>query len=299
MDQIIFRDSFKSLKATLDFKVFFKQDSHDIYLYGNHLIKLEYPLNEQSILNATNKINTIQKTYLNGMNCYYAIVPDKNYFTNKEKYICMDYEKLQNILAQNLSDMQYINIFDTLQLEDYYITDIHWKQEKLSKVAYTIADNMHFRDKLTTPYTLHNIMQFDGLYASSLPIKTQKDYISVLTNTVIENASVYNYETKLQTKVYDLSKVNSNDKYDIYLSGPTPLITINNPNATTTKELIIFRDSFGSSLAPLFIEAYAKITLVDIRYMKSSDLGQYIHFSDQDILFLYSTLVLNNSTTLK
>ena len=61
---------------------------------------------------------------------------------------------------------------------------------------------------------------------------------------------------------------------------------------------MIFRDSFGSSLAPLLIEGYEKITLVDIRYMHSNLLPNYIEFTDQDVLFLYSTMVLNSSSML-
>ena len=85
----------------------------------------------------------------------------------------------------------------------------------------------------------------------------------------------------------------------MFLSGSLSLITIENPNATTDKELVIFRDSFGSSIAPLLVEGYAKITLVDIRYITSDLVGRFIDFENQDVLFLYSTLVLNNSVTLK
>ena len=85
----------------------------------------------------------------------------------------------------------------------------------------------------------------------------------------------------------------------MFLSGSKSLLTIENPNATTDKELIIFRDSFGSSIAPLLAEGYAKITLVDIRYMSPNMLGNFMEFTDQDVLFLYSTGVLNNSITIK
>ena len=83
----------------------------------------------------------------------------------------------------------------------------------------------------------------------------------------------------------------------MYLSGPVSLITIENQSATSDKELIIFRDSFASSIAPLLTEAYSKITLVDIRYLRSDFLDKFIDFNHQDILFLYSSLVLNNSET--
>ena len=93
--------------------------------------------------------------------------------------------------------------------------------------------------------------------------------------------------------------MNSLDKYDVYLSGATPLLTINNPNSDNNKELIIFRDSFGSSITPLILTGYSKVTLVDTRYMSPKLINQYIKFTNQDILFMYSTLIINNSSSLK
>lgn len=298
-DQIIKREDFRKLKSALEFNLFRKKDNNGIYMYKDSMIKMEYPLNEASILHATKKINEIQEKYLKDTKCYYSIIPDKNYFTNKKEYICMDYEKLQNIMKENLTKMEYINIFDCLELEDYYKTDIHWKQENLQKVVNQISSKIGFNNRLTTPYKKKEIIEFDGTYAGEFPQKEDKDKICILTNEIIQNAKVYNYETKNETKVYDKDKINSNDKYDIYLSGSTPLITITNENAKQSKELIVFRDSFASSLIPLFVEGYSKITLVDIRYIRSQDIERYIEFKDQEVLFLYSTLVLNNSSILK
>ena len=85
----------------------------------------------------------------------------------------------------------------------------------------------------------------------------------------------------------------------MFLSGSLSLITIENEKAKTNKELVIFRDSFGSSIAPLFVEGYKKVTLVDIRYIHPDMLEKYIEFNNQDVLFMYSTSVLNNSETIK
>ena len=85
----------------------------------------------------------------------------------------------------------------------------------------------------------------------------------------------------------------------MFLSGSLPLLTITNQAAETDRELILFRDSFGSSIAPLLTSGYRKITLVDIRYLHPDVLNRYIEFDGQDVLFLYSTLVLNHSETLK
>lgn len=298
-DQILYREEFRELKALVEFNVFRKKDNNDMYMYEGSIIKIEDPLNEKSVLNVANKINRITEKYLSQCKTYYAIIPDKNYFTDEQEYIRMDYDKLENIMQENIKNSEYIDIFDVLQLSDYYLTDIHWKQENLQDVVNKISTAMGFKDRLNTNYEKLDIVNFEGQYAGQLPVKTDKDTITILNNSIIENSVVYNYETNKETKVYDMTKLNSNDKYDIYLSGAVPLITITNPNSNTDKELIIFRDSFGSSLAPFFIEAYNKITLIDLRYIRTELLRNYIEFNNQDVLFIYSTLIINNSSILK
>ena len=300
MDQFIKREEFRKLKVIIEQKVLGKQDSNQIYKYNDSLIKQEYPLNEKSVLNLTKKINQIKDMYLNETNdIYYSIVPDKNYYTDENKYLKMDYSKIEQIMQENLKGMEYINIFDILELEDYYYTDTHWKQENLEKVLDKIANQMNFKDRIKTKFEVKEITNFKGVYAGQLPIDTKEDYIKVLTNNIIEEAKVYNYETNKETKIYDLEKIKAFDKYDIYLSGATPLLKIENPNAKTNKELVVLRDSFGSSIVPLFTEAYKTITVIDTRYISPSLLKEYVEFENKDVLFIYSTLVINSSSTLK
>jgi len=86
----------------------------------------------------------------------------------------------------------------------------------------------------------------------------------------------------------------------MFLSGASAILTVTNPNANSDKELIVFRDSYGSSLTPLLAGAYAKITIVDTRYVQPEFLGNFVDFANaDDVLFIYSTTLLNNSATLK
>ena len=62
-------------------------------------------------------------------------------------------------------------------------------------------------------------------------------------------------------------KTESKDPYEFYLSGSTSILEVTNPNAEGDRHLIIFRDSFGSSITPLLLGAYAKVTIVDTRYV--------------------------------
>ncbi|MBQ8010603.1 MAG: hypothetical protein IJ265_03530, partial [Oscillospiraceae bacterium] len=98
---------------------------------------------------------------------------------------------------------------------------------------------------------------------------------------------------------YDMEKAAGRDPYELFLCGADALVTIENPEAASDRELIVFRDSFGSSLVPLLAEGYSKITVIDIRYVQPAMLGNLVEFKGQDVLFLYSTLILNNSLALK
>ena len=297
MDQFWKREEFRKIKVNTELKVLNKKDYNNLYEYNGYLIEQIYPINEKSILNITNKINQIKQKYLTEYNnIYYSIIPDKNYFVDNGN-LKIDYEKLEKEMNENLQFGKYINIFDILKLDDYYKTDSHWKQENLINVAKKIGQEMNI--ELQQQYEEKTITEFNGVYSGRLAISNEKDKIKVLTNSILENCKVYNYEKEEYTSIYNMDKINSVDKYDIYLSGSVPLISIENPQNENGKELIVFRDSYASSLIPLLIEGYSKITLIDTRYISSQILDKYVEFSNQDILFVYSTLLINNSTTLK
>lgn len=303
MDQFMLRDEFRSIKTFVKLNILKQNDNNELFEINNNIYKMDYPLNENSVLNVANKINNIYNTYLNdSFSVYYSIVPDKNYYIDDESmYLKLDYDKLEDIMSSNInSNIKYIDLFGILNESDYYMTDTHWKQENIVKVVEKIASQMGFVDRLSLKYEKKEYGDFYGTYYGQLGKKLTPDKIYYLTNNTIDNAITYNYETNKEAKIYDIKKADSSmDKYDLFLSGATPIIQIRNENAAIDKELIIFRDSFGSSISPLFTEAYSKITLVDIRYIATSLISNYIEFNNQDILFLYSTLVINESGSLK
>ena len=151
----------------------------------------------------------------------------------------------------------------------------------------------------STDYTVNSLGSFYGVYYGQLGIKMEPELLSYLTNDTIEGAKVTNLQKPEVKTVYDLEAYENLDSYDIYLSGASPLITIENQNAASEKELVIFRDSYTSSLAPLMIEGYKSITLIDLRYMSSDLLPEYVDFTNKDVLVIYSSLLLNSTAQLK
>ena len=301
LDQFPLRDAFRRLKAVVHYDLLGQRDNNGIYLTGGSAAELEYPLNEVSVSNALKKFNALYETYLSGSRVVVSVVPDKGYYlAEKNGYPTMDYEALFAAVEDGMDWAEYVDLTDLLSAEDYYRTDTHWRQERLLGVSQRLCHALDAQSFLPEELTQTTVERpFYGVYCGQAALPMKPDTMYTMENSLISACTVYNHETKETTSVYNMDKLESRDLYDVYLSGATPLLTIDNPNAETDRELIVFRDSFGSSLTPLLLKSYKTVTLVDIRYLASDYLGQFVDFHGQDVLFLYSTLVLNNSGTLK
>ncbi len=303
LDQFPMRDAFRSIKAMTQFGLFRQKDNNDIYLADGYVSKLEYPLNEYMLENAAKKFQYMYDTYMadKETNLHFAIVPDKNYFLAEENgYLSMDYGYFYDTMHELTPFMKPIEIRDLLTIEDYYKTDTHWKQECLLDVANQIAVSMG--NSLEWEYESITAEQpFYGVYYGQSALPLQPDSLTYLNNDKLEACIITSYDTGMpkEKEIYELAELDGRDPYEMFLAGSDALLVIENPNATTEKELVVFRDSFASSLLPLLIESYAKVTVIDIRYVQSSMIGNFVEFDDQDVLFIYSTLVLNSSTSFK
>ena len=148
-------------------------------------------------------------------------------------------------------------------------------------------------------YKKNSYNNFYGVYFGESAINRNPEQLIYLTNDMIDNIKVEYLENEELTTIYNKEKLSSLDSYEVYLDGASSFIEINNPNSETNKELVIFRDSFASSLTPLLVNNYKKITLIDNRYINSNNYLNLIEFKDQDVLFMYSTLIVNDSFSLK
>ena len=233
-------------------------------------------------------------------------IKDKSFFENdvlldlmdfvNDNNLRIDYEYLEDYMYNKLN-FRYIDIFNTLELDDYYKTDSHFMINKIDKVASRLLSGMNNYNDIS--YDVEKVSTFDGVYKSRVPVSTSTDELNIIKNDGINNSLIYDYSKNSYISFYDLNKLKSNDKYEMYLGGSTPLVNISNDLSDNDRELIIFRDSFGSSLAPLLVSSYKTITLADTRYISPKILGNYIDFNNKDVLFIYNTSIINNSYGLK
>ena len=300
-DQFPLRDQFRTLKAIVSYDLMGKKDNNDVYIENGYASELEYPLDEKSLDYAAERFKFLYDSFMKDtdVKLYLSVIPDKNRFLAAQNgYPALDYEKFYELVREKNGYMEYIDIDGLLSIEDYYCTDIHWRQENIVDVAQALAAAMGA--EIGDDFTVNTLdKDYYGVYYGYAALPMPPETVYFLTNGAIDGASAVNGETNTVMGVYDTEKGMGKDPYELFLSGSLSLITVENPNAETDKELVIFRDSFASSLAPLLLEGYAKVTLVDIRYLNSTFVGSLIDFDDQDVLFLYSVPVLNNSVTLK
>ena len=302
LDQFPARDNLRTLKALSTFYVFRKSDNNGIYISDGYASKLEYPMSSASVNKAADKLTKIYEDYLKGKanKVYLCVVPDKNYFlAGKNGYPSMDYGEMTGIMKDKLDFAEYIDIFPELDITDYYKTDTHWRQEYIIGAADKISAALG--NGALKNYTVKDAgVPFYGVYygQSALPLDAER--INYVSNDVIDNVKVTNVEnSKTYTGCIDEEKLSSNDPYEIFLSGASAVINIENPSGNPDKKLVVFRDSFGSSMTPLIIGDYGSAVLVDTRYISSTLLDRFVDFENADVLFLYSTLILNQSESMK
>ena len=301
LDQFPLRDGFRRLKSEFHLYFLRQSDNNGIYLTEGYAVQQEYPLDRDSVDHAVERFNRIYEKYLKNARVYMAIVPDKGYYlAEKAGQLRMDYEEMFAAFRQGIPWATHIDLTDMLSAEDYYRTDTHWRQENLLRAAGKLCAAMDAAGPEGESYT-HTVTDtpFYGVYYGQAALPMAPDRVTLLESELLDRCSVYDYESGKVRKVYDLERLEGKDPYEVYLSGPRSLLEITNPNGDADKELILFRDSFGSAIAPLLLTQYGKITLVDVRYIQIDLLDKYLDFENQDVLFLYSTLVLNNSQTIK
>ncbi len=299
-DQFPLRDTFRQLKAFVHFNILRQKDNNSVYIADGYVSEIDSKLNTSLVEGFCDKITNVYDYYIKNTDCkaYYSIIPDKNRFlAEKNGYPAYDYGELYSMVDKGLSYMTKIEIESLLSADCYYRTDSHWRQEKIIPVAQKINEEMGM--EFSGDFKEESLGEFYGVYYSRAALSMNADELICLRNDATENSITYNYETKKNAEVYNKEKLEEFDRYDVFLSGAVSIIEVTNLSGDKDKELVVFRDSFGSSITPLLLSTYSKVTLVDTRYVSPELIGDYVKFDNQDVLFIYSTMLVNNSATLR
>jgi hypothetical protein len=119
VDQMVFRESWRRLKAQFDLGVWHKADNNAIFVMGDQVFKTEYPIRENSVTRLCGILNYVDDRYLDGLTVRYAFVPDKNYYIPPDSgHLVLDYEKLSSLIREQINpEVKDISLLDTLSLD--------------------------------------------------------------------------------------------------------------------------------------------------------------------------------------
>ena len=231
---------------------------------------------------------------------FVSVVPDKGYYLAEENgYLAMDYDRLFEIMS-GMEGAVYVPLTDCLTGTDYYRTDTHWRQERLFAASERLCNSMNIPAPNQGEYRPTAATEpFYGVYYGQAALPMEPDTMYYLTNEVLEGCTVKCHDNGTTAQVLDETKLGSKDLYDVFLSGGAAVLEITNPAGQPGRELIVFRDSFGSAMVPLLVNDYETVWVLDTRYVNPAMLSHFVDFADQDVLFLYSTLILNSSSALR
>lgn len=291
----IIAENFLALDADENEKI--SPDENGMMQLSDMYISESSSFKAENVEKLGDKLISVRDTYLGDAPVYYGIIPDKSFYAKDQITSFQEHDKIIETLAQVLAGWTEIDLTDSLMLSDYYNTDPHWRQDALGAVLSTMGEAMDFEIDADA-FSFVEYDGFIGSYRRSVEALTGET-IGIFSSSATENSVVDNYQYPNQTEVYSMELMSGDNPFDLFLNGASPLITITNPEAASERKLVIFRDSYGSSLAPLLLEAYSEITLVDLRYMASSLLPDFVDFTDKEVLFLFSDELANSNFLLK
>lgn len=293
VDNFSFRNIFRRINVFYNLNILNKKDYKNYYVEDYYVYKIE-KLNYDKVISFTDKMNKLNDRYFDNSKVFLSIIPDKSYYMKNNYSIDFDY--LEEIVLDNINNINYIDISDDLNLSSYYYSDIHWKGDSLYDVSLKISDSLNV--DLFDSFNKKTFNEFRGSYYGNVVGVSKLDKLVYLDNDVISNCSVSD-TTNNNSGIYQEELLNGFDSYDVYLGGNKSIVKIDNPSGLEDRELIIFGDSFSRSLVPLLLKSYKKIIIIDLRYIDSSIIGNYVDFNNKEILLLYSSSIINSSDIIK
>lgn len=302
-DQIPFRDEFRGIKGIVNNYVLLRGDNNGFYKHSKFIAKMS-SINEKNVGHVTAILNAVYEKALKdgGHDITLAVIPDKNHYLYKESgHMGYDFEKFEELYTNKLVFKDKVSVVDVealLEIGDYYYTDTHWRQEKILDVAKALVESFG-KEYTQGGYDTVKLEGFKGVYAGQSALPCNAEDLCYLTNSTLENCKVEIVGASGEKEIYFLDEFEGLDPYNVFLGGPQGIIVIENPANASGDELYVIRDSFGSSLSPLLVESYSKVTVFDLRNFNTALLTNgFIEFKENsDVLIILSALALNEDNS--
>ncbi|MEG2192391.1 MAG: DHHW family protein [Oscillospiraceae bacterium] len=163
----------------------------------------------------------------------------------------------------------------------YYRTDHHWTTYGAYYAYCEYMNHIGRTPKSLSEYEMVDVEGFLGTHyskAKSYNVKSDTlSYIKSEGQITIDGVT---------DSIYDLSKLETRDKYSMFLRSNNGFSTI---KGNGEGKIMIIKDSFANCFIPFLIDDFAQIDIFDMRYI-TMGMDKFIADNDyEQILFLYNS----------
>ena len=306
IDQFPFRDYFVSLKSKLEIMLG-RKEINDIYVCENGYFIDVYkkPKNNIDMIEGVNELASSLKTAkIQLMLVPTAVRVYKEYLPKTAQ----SYDQMKTIEEIYSSvNAKCIDVSETLfshkdEKQLFYKLDHHWTTYSAYLAYYEFCRNngitpleeSEFEIKVATD-------SFKGTtYSKVNDYSVLGDTIEYYENPDLEVDVYYDDTDEHSSSMYEFSYLEKKDKYSFFLNNLHSLLTIENKNIDSDKELVVVKDSYANCMVPFLANHYKKIYVIDPRNYNDV-ISDFVNAHEKvtDVFVLYNVSTLDTDVGVK
>ena len=297
-DQFVGRNMWRSVKVALS-RLGGSRMENGVYIGkdGQLLEEIAVPEDEQLSENA-GAIKSFAETYTD-IPVTVMLVPDAACILSDSLPAFAqveDQRQLFSMVERQLGDtVTWVDTYSILNKykseKIYYKTDHHWTTQGAFYAFQGAAASLGIEGDVSGNYVSYTVTDsFNGVLASKSGVNLDdEEQIDIYVPASGDDDVVVNYvdEAKKRTSLYDSSKLETRDKYAVFLGGNSSVVDIKTVS-TSTKRLLVVKDSFADCFIPFLTPYYREIVVVDPRYYSGTMEEIMNTYRITDALVLYS-----------
>ena len=297
-DQFVGRDMWRKLKVAVD-RIGGSRLENGVYIGTNGQLLEQIEVADENHLAANIKAIKSFSESQSKIPVRMMLVPDAANVLNHSLPALAkpeDQTQMFSMVRKDLGDsVERINVSTELNKHKtekiYYKTDHHWTTLGAFYAFQAAAPSLGIDGDLSGKYVSYTVSDsFNGMLASKSGVNFgEKEQIDIYVPTEEDTDLIVDYvdEGKRSTSLYDSSKLKEKDQYTVFLGGNSSLLDIRTVS-TSTKRLLLVKDSFANSFIPFLTPYYREIVVVDPRYYSGTINDLMDSYRISEVLFLYS-----------
>lgn len=297
-DQFVGRDMWRKLKVAVD-RIGGSRLENGVYIGTNGQLLEQIEVADENHLAANIKAIKSFSESQSKIPVRMMLVPDAANVLNHSLPALAkpeDQTQMFSMVRKDLGDsVEWIDVSTELNKHKtekiYYKTDHHWTTLGAFYAFQAAAPSLGIDGDLSGKYVSYTVSDsFNGMLASKSGVNLgEKEQIDIYVPTEEDTDLIVDYvdEGKRSTSLYDSSKLKEKDQYTVFLGGNSSLLDIRTVS-TSTKRLLLVKDSFANSFIPFLTPYYREIVVVDPRYYSGTINDLMDSYRILEVLFLYS-----------